>query len=504
VSYVSNSPSTDILNIVIFFITLAHCKIPRLGISPKMLKNEPDSPTQKLNDPDLKMFYFNQNLDHFTFTPKSYMTFQQRYAIDSKHWAGAKDNAPILAFLGEESSLDSDLSAIGFLRDNGPRLKALLVYIEHRYYGKTMPFGSAEEALKNASTLGYLNAAQALADYASILLHVKEKYSTKHSPIIVIGGSYGGMLAAWFRLKYPHIALGALASSAPLLYFEDTRPKFGYYYIVTKVIKGTSERCYNMIRKSWKEIDRVAAKPNGLLILSKQFKTCAPLNASFDIKDFLSTIYAEAVQYNRGPSYSVTNVCNAIDNNPPNSKKGLLDRIFAGAVALLGNQSCYDTNMFAHPTNNNKAWRWQARKFTEIVMPVGYDKQDTMFPTTPFNMTSYIEGCKADYGVTPRPHWITTYFGIQDVKLILRKFGSNIIFSNGLSDPYSVGGVLEDISDSVVAIKSNNAGSHCQDIVMKMKGDPEWLVMQRDKEIKIIESWISTYQKDLKALNISI
>lgn len=64
--------------------------------------------------------------------------------------------------------------------------------MQHRYYGKTMPFGSAEETLKNASTLGYLNAAQALADYAAILLHVKEKYATKHSPIIVIGGSYGG------------------------------------------------------------------------------------------------------------------------------------------------------------------------------------------------------------------------------------------------------------------------------------------------------------------------
>lgn len=222
-----------------YLIPLAHSKIARLGISSKTLKNEPDGSTQKVDESNLKMYYFNQTLDHFTFTPESYMTFQQRYAIDSTHWGGAKANAPILAFLGEESSLDSDLAAIGFLRDNGPRLNALLVYIEHRYYGETMPFGSAEEALKNASTLGYLNAAQALADYAAILLHVKEKYSTNHSPIIVIGGSYGGMLAAWFRLKYPHLALGALASSAPLLYFEDTRPKFGYYYIVTKVFKVT-------------------------------------------------------------------------------------------------------------------------------------------------------------------------------------------------------------------------------------------------------------------------
>lgn len=55
-----------------------------------------------------------------------------------------------------------------------------------------MPFGSADEALKNAKTLGYLNAAQALADYAGILLHIKEAYSAKHSPVIVIGGSYGG------------------------------------------------------------------------------------------------------------------------------------------------------------------------------------------------------------------------------------------------------------------------------------------------------------------------
>lgn len=63
---------------------------------------------------------------------------------------------------------------------------------QHRYYGKSIPFGSRKEALRNASTLGYFNSAQALADYAAILIHVKKEFSAKYSPVIVIGGSYGG------------------------------------------------------------------------------------------------------------------------------------------------------------------------------------------------------------------------------------------------------------------------------------------------------------------------
>jgi lysosomal Pro-X carboxypeptidase len=55
-----------------------------------------------------------------------------------------------------------------------------------------MPFGSREEAYKNASTLGYFNSAQALADYAEILIHVRKQLHAENSPVIVVGGSYGG------------------------------------------------------------------------------------------------------------------------------------------------------------------------------------------------------------------------------------------------------------------------------------------------------------------------
>lgn len=43
-------------------------------------------------------------------------------------------------------------------------------------------------------------------------------------------------------------------------------------------------------------------------------------------------------------------------------------------------------------------------------------------------------------------------------------------------------------------------GSHCLDILTKKPTDPEWLTMQRNTEVKIMEGWITKYYADLKAL----
>jgi len=42
------------------------------------------------------------------------------------------------------------------------------------------------------------------------------------------------VLASWFRLKYPHLTVGALASAAPILYFDKITPQNGYYSVVTR------------------------------------------------------------------------------------------------------------------------------------------------------------------------------------------------------------------------------------------------------------------------------
>ena len=81
------------------------------------------------------------------------------------------------------------------------------------YYGESLPFGN--ESFK-IPKIDYLSSQQALADYAYLVKYLKEKYDAEESPVIAFGGSYGGMLSAWFRMKYPNMVQGALAASAPI------------------------------------------------------------------------------------------------------------------------------------------------------------------------------------------------------------------------------------------------------------------------------------------------
>lgn len=57
--------------------------------------------------------------------------------------------------------------------------------------------------------MGYLTSQQALADYVDLIAHLTWNSTTHNrNPVIAFGGSYGGMLAAYIRMKYPHMVLG--------------------------------------------------------------------------------------------------------------------------------------------------------------------------------------------------------------------------------------------------------------------------------------------------------
>ncbi|KAH9155665.1 hypothetical protein AeRB84_002396, partial [Aphanomyces euteiches] len=149
--------------------------------------------------------FITQTLDHFT---AHHATYQQRYFTCAEHWKSP--DGPIFFYTGHESNAEEFLKATGLMWENAAEFGALLVFAEHRYFGKSFP------KIENASyveSLRFLSSEQALADYAVLIRHLKTTLGAKESPVIAFGGSYAGMLAAWFRMTYPFVVDGSIASS---------------------------------------------------------------------------------------------------------------------------------------------------------------------------------------------------------------------------------------------------------------------------------------------------
>ncbi|XP_058088443.1 uncharacterized protein LOC131235321 [Magnolia sinica] len=450
--------------------------------------------------------YFTQTLDHFNYNPQSYQTFQQRYLINDVNWRGPAENSPIFIYAGSEGDIEWITQNNGFIFETASYFGALVVFIEHRFYGKSIPFGGKEEANKNASTFGYLSSTQALADYATLIIDLKKNLSAQGSPVVVFGGSYGGMLAAWFRLKYPHVAIGALASSAPILNFEGITSPYSFNDIITRDFKSESESCYRVIKGSWKLIDDSAKQPGGLEELRKSFKICENYISANYLERWLRTAYVNTAMMdyptpsnvlNPLPAYPVKQMCRAIDEATAagDTFKGLY-----GAANIYynytGNATCFDLKHESVQFGID-GWRWQA--CTEMILLTNGNTDESIFPPSMYNYSNQAKYCEDMFGIKPRPIWITTEFGGHNISSVLKRFGSNIIFFNGLRDPWSGGGVLKSISKSVVAIVARE-GAHHVDLRFSSEEDPEWLQRVRRKEIKIITRWLKQYYNDMANL----
>ena len=92
---------------------------------------------------------------------------------------------------------------------------ALLMSLEHRYFGDSQPFEDW-----STPNLKYLTPEQALADIARFIDEQNSVLNRK-ADWIVIGGSYPGALAAWFKSQYPDHAVGAWSSSGVIHAIED-------------------------------------------------------------------------------------------------------------------------------------------------------------------------------------------------------------------------------------------------------------------------------------------
>lgn len=451
------------------------------------------------NNVKSKYSWKEKYLDHVPVDHFSYVTddsFSLRYLINDEY--SKNDNTtPILFYCGNEGDIELFAENTGFIWENAQQLNALVIFAEHRYYGKSLPYKN--ESFVSPQHFGYLTAEQALADYAMLLDVITGGENDR--PVIAIGGSYGGMLAAWFRMKYPHSVTGALAASAPIWQFKDLAPCDIFTKIVTSVFKTSlNANCSLNIKKSWDVLKNFASNDTGRALLNSRFKFCKgeEITKPEDIEeffDYLEDVYGNLAMANYPyaneflaplPAYPVRQFCFYLSQTYSNDTE-LLDALQSALSVYYnfnGATKCLDYKSAYAPSLGGSAWDIQT--CNEMVMPM-CSKPEDMFRKKDWDFKAYSDKCFKKFKIRPSEDEILIRFGGRHIE----SYG-NIIFSNGLLDPWSGGGVLK-TSNSAISIIIIPEGAHHLDLRASMPEDPISVIEARKREIRIIKSWIADF-----------
>ncbi|KPM05102.1 lysosomal Pro-X carboxypeptidase-like protein, partial [Sarcoptes scabiei] len=431
-------------------------------------------------------------IDHFSYVNNE--TFQQRYIISDKYWNAI--SSPIFFYAGNEGDIFTFANNTGFMWDNARSFQALIIFMEHRYYGQSLPFGN--DSFTDIDRFGYLTVEQALADYADFITWLKiTEPKARNSPVVVIGGSYGGMLAAWFRMKYPHLAIGALAASAPILQLPQIYDCEGFNRIVTEDFTGYSPNCSKSIRNSWAAIRNMAKVEHGMTKLSKIFRLCEELKSDeIDLLiDWLIGIWGNLamIDYpNKAdflaplPAYPIKILCQFLEN-PDEKEERLLESISKAAAIYTNYTGQIQCNNLTDNNDRLGSLSWSFQACTEMILPTCSDGKNDMFEKSSWNYSDYSVDCYNQFKVRTDGLKILTLFGGENIQA-----ASNIIFSNGLRDPWSAGGVLKSISKTLIAITIPGACHH-EDLRSEGPNDSKALRSARKKEKMIIYGWLKDY-----------
>ena len=240
--------------------------------------------------------FFEQPLNHFALPRRSDATYQQRYCIYDAH-VESGENATVLFYTGNESPLEQYINATGLIFELAVRLQAHVVFVEHPYEGQSLPDPSIPNCLAYSSSI------QALADYANFVekrlfrTSATDGGTLQRRPVIAFGGSYGGMLSAWMRMKYPNLIAGAVAASAPIWGFPRDFPakidsawrviqrglKLPYpptRAVDTATSRNSENHCAENLLATWPLIHLLAGTAQGRALLTKSFRLCSPLEAT--------------------------------------------------------------------------------------------------------------------------------------------------------------------------------------------------------------------------------
>ncbi|CAK7228507.1 hypothetical protein SCUCBS95973_006904 [Sporothrix curviconia] len=195
---------------------------------------------------------FQQPVDH---NDPSKGTFSNRFWFNTQYWKGP--GSPVFLFMPGESDASDYL---GYLYNSTiPGLYAevfggLVVIIEHRYWGESLPFDTL-----TAETMQYLDLPQAMMDITYFAKNVSfdlgsnlgTSDNSDNAPWVLVGGSYPGALTAWINQKEPGVFYAYHSSSGVVETITD------FYTYFEPVEEALPANCSADVRAVVQYVDHV-------------------------------------------------------------------------------------------------------------------------------------------------------------------------------------------------------------------------------------------------------
>jgi len=347
-----------------------------------------------------------------------------------------------------------------------------------------------------------------MLDYVDLIKDIKQTEGLQDRAVIVVGGSYGGMLATWLRIKYPQWFQGAFAASAPILSFDGYINPYAWNNIATEDFFKADDRCPITIESGFARLENLKDSPSYYSKIQEIFNLCSVPTDPTDIQTLIDALQSAfgmmvMVDYPYAsdfvaplPAWPVNYACeqaaNAVRNNKVSSFASVYGIAAAGNVYFNydGSSECLDLS--ANQDGGIDQNGWNILYCNEIPQPFASEPLVSMFPSYEWDEQGNTDWCKYTYELNPQYNWVFNTYGGKNQTKDFAKL-SNVLFSNGVIDPWHSGGVLTAPNPNVVSLYIEDSAHHL-DLRSPNAADPASVTAARETEMATIAGWIDQYQ----------
>ncbi|XP_041657544.1 thymus-specific serine protease [Cheilinus undulatus] len=440
--------------------------------------------------------WFTQKLDHFNGADSR--EWKQRYFVNEAFY---KAGGPVFLMIGGEGKANPAWMETGTWLTYAEKLGALCLMLEHRFYGKSHP--TADLSTEN---LRYLSSRQALADLAHFRTVMAEKRGLTGSKWVAFGGSYPGSLAAWFRLKFPHLVHASVATSAPL-HATVNFPE--YLEVVWRSLASENTECPLLVKKASDTLLERLKDPQTYDNITKDFNLCSKLQIQTEkdsayLLETLAGNFMDVVQYNEdnrvfagavGTNITIKVLCGIMADTSlgdPYARYAAVAQLMMDTFSM----KCLDASFNNYLKDmTNASWdgtaagggrQWVYQTCTEFGFYQSTDSPNQ--PFTGFPLMFHVSQCADFYNVSAEQvaeavALTNEYYGSYGIT------SSRIVFPNGSIDPWHALGITQDIKADLPAVFIIGT-AHCANMYPARAEDLPQLTMAREHVFYLLQQWL--------------